>query len=180
MHKGRVRHGRHARHPEPKKFGAMAKQRIIVAAAVPLLLAAVAISSSAAPAPAPAVLFSPARFTLITPALVRLELRKPGSNAWDERPTISYPNGRPSTEQPTLYNKTISGDVITITTAALVLTYDRSASKDGNFTAAALSIALNDGGGSGASGTVWHPNDQVSARRPRFVKLVPRKMVPWS
>ena len=84
-----------------------------------------------------------ARFTVISDSLIRLELGTPhrtgdsGSGgarsdaagvavAWDERPTLSYPGGRPVSEAAHTIGYP-SRDVVTITTSHLLLRYDRSA-----------------------------------------------------
>ena len=111
--------------------------------------------------------FGPARFSVISDSLIRLELGTSPAGAaalaraaddgggfaavFDERPTLSYPGGRPAAQaKHTVAHP--SADVIRITTDELVLRYDRSAS-GGAFTNASLSITLL------ASGAVWRPGD---------------------
>ena len=100
--------------------------------------------------PTQPVVLGSARFSPISPSLIRLELGTAG--VWDTRPTLSYPGGRASV----LANHTVthpSADVVTITTGELILRYDQGAAPGGAFTNASLSITLRD------SGTVWHPGD---------------------
>ena len=97
------------------------------------------------------VIFGAARFSPISPSLIRLEFGT--EDVWDPRPTLSYPGGRATV----LANHTVtypSADTITVTTDELILRYNRSASSGGMFTNASLSIMLRRD-----PGTVWRPGD---------------------
>eukprot|EP01043_Picozoa_sp_COSAG02_P045979 COSAG02_NODE_4258_length_5577_cov_35.451625_4_plen_505_part_00 len=139
--------------------------------AVPLLLVAATLTQQGVAQ----TTLGPARFTVISDSLIRLELGTPttgvstasGSSggragagaageavAWDDRPTLSYPGGRPVSQAPHTVEHP-SPDVVTITTSYLLLRYDRSAAPGGAFTNASLSIALR-----GDSAAVWHPGMQ--------------------
>jgi hypothetical protein len=116
---------------------------------------------SAAAAAAAATTFGFGRFTVVSDSLIRLELGTDAAGValWDDRPTLSYPGGRPSAQAAHTVAHP-SADVLTIATSQLLLRYDRSASPGGAFTNASLSITLTaaDAGGSGA--TVWRPGLQ--------------------
>jgi hypothetical protein len=120
-----------------------------------MAVVASALHAIAAEAPS-GITFGPARFSVISDSLIRLELGSPRGAAaaaavFDERPTLSYPGGRQAAQaKHTVAHP--SADVIAITTDELVLRYDRSASK-GAFTNVSLSVTLS------ASGAVWHPGD---------------------
>ena len=100
---------------------------------------------------ADAVEFGPARFSIISPSLLRLELGS--GSVWDERPTLSYPGGRKRASAAVHHTVSHpSNSSLVLSTDELVLRYDRSVD-DGAFTARSLSITLT------ADGTVWHPGD---------------------
>jgi alpha-glucosidase (family GH31 glycosyl hydrolase) len=100
-----------------------------------------------------------ARFSVVSPSLIRLELGTPTAAAgatmtttWDDRPTLAYPGGR-STQTDVGYNVShLTADSVTITTDELVLHYDRSQSA-GAFTNTSLSITVKD------TGVLWRPGD---------------------
>jgi alpha-glucosidase len=75
---------------------------------------------------------------------------------WDERATLSFPNGRgDATAQSHHTVERPTADRVTITTAELVLEYDRSKEAAGSrtFSSAALAITLS------GTGNFWHPGD---------------------
>ena len=116
-----------------------------------LLLFCAAKSAAAAPSTWGAVTFGRARLSVISPALIRLELGTGTPANWDDRPTLSYPGGKQTTQAKHTITHP-SADVIAVTTAELVLRYDRSISA-GAFTNLSLSISLT------ATGAVWRPGD---------------------
>ena len=107
--------------------------------------------------------FGTARFTVISDSLIRLELGTAtgGSEGedtaveWDERPTLTYPGGRPVSQAPHAVAHP-SPDVLTINTSRLLLRYDRSAAAGGALTNASLSITLTGD----HAGAVWRPGMQ--------------------
>ena len=104
--------------------------------------------------------FPPARFTVISPSLIRMEhAADPANHAttWDERPTLSYPHGRAvaanASQSCTVTHP--SEDQVVVTTSEVVLRYNRSAVGDANatFMRGDLSVTLV------ATGVVWRPGD---------------------
>ena len=82
-----------------------------------LLIPVIFVTKAAVTAPTQPVILGSARFSPISPSLIRLELGTAG--VWDTRPTLSYPGGR----APVLANHTVtrpSSDVVIVTTDELV------------------------------------------------------------
>mmetsp|Transcript_20258 Transcript_20258/g.60496 ORF Transcript_20258/g.60496 Transcript_20258/m.60496 type:complete len:969 (-) Transcript_20258:543-3449(-) len=102
-----------------------------------------------------------ARFTVLSSALIRLELRRHGA-PFDDRPTLAMPGGGTVPNPPPRASVAHPAEgVITITTDALTLRYDASAEDSGDFSPTSLSIAV----ASDVAGTpplLWHPGDNAS------------------
>ena len=108
------------------------------------------------------VVLAPARFTILSASLIRLEHSAEAANpaVWDERATLSFPNGRGAAGDatPLFTVERPTADRVTIRTAELVLEYDRSKEAVGcrTFTSAALAITMSN------TGNFWHPGDSSS------------------
>ena len=111
---------------------------------VAALLAAEALASSAAPAPAPtpaAFVFGDARFSFVSPALVRMQLRSAGGGDFDLRPSLSMAlSAAPPRAPVDVAASFVGADTLVLATSALRLTYNRSAAAGGG------------GGGGGGGG----------------------------
>jgi hypothetical protein len=91
----------------------------------------------------------PARFTVVSPSLIRLEMGN-NNSVWDERPTLSYPNGWAARTGVDYAVTRPTPGSIAITTDELALEY---AEHPEGFTAASLCITVT------ATGTKWRPGD---------------------
>ena len=98
--------------------------------------------------PGAVVIFGKARFTVLTPQLIRLEWAENGK--FEDHASLVFLNRNLPVPQ---YSKALSADghALTITTQNLTLSYTPSA--EGSFTAEDLSISLSVDG----KQTVWHP-----------------------
>lgn len=98
-------------------------------------------------APEATIVFGRARFTILTPQLLRLEWVASGK--FEDRASFTFLNRRMPVVS---FHKVVQGDTLTIDTGALHLTYKRGA-KDEQFTADNLSITFQLNG----KDVPWHP-----------------------
>ena len=110
-----------------------------------LLLASFAAASSGAAfshaqAPPNVIDFGSARFSFLSPTLVRLQQLGSGG-AFDQRPSLSFPFSAATASPAFVANATTLGDLINITTAGVQVLYNRSAS-GGAFAPGSLSVTL--------------------------------------
>jgi alpha-glucosidase (family GH31 glycosyl hydrolase) len=96
--------------------------------------------------PKAVVLFGHARFTVLTPQLIRMEWAADGK--FEDHASLVFLNRNLPVVH---FSKTVSADSLTLTTDKLTLSYKPAG--DGSFTADDLSIALTVDG----KQTVWHP-----------------------
>ena len=101
--------------------------------------------------PKAVVLFGHARFTVLTPQLIRIEWAADGK--FEDHASLVFLNRNLPVPH---FTKTVSADSLTLTTDKLTLSYKPAG--DGSFTADDLSIALTVDG----KQTVWHP-DMIDA-----------------
>ena len=107
--------------------------------------------------PKAVVIFQHARFTVLTPQLIRMEWSP--DNHFEDRASIVFLNRRLPVPH---FQKTLSGDQqsLTIKTSALTLVYKPTSGDSGQFTANNLTINLSSGDNDNLS--VWRPGETDS------------------
>jgi hypothetical protein len=126
----------------------MAFNFVMRAVFLTLALLSLATADSPVPDPTSVVTLGPARFTVLAPEVIRMELtthRENGNPVWDDRATFSVVNRHVPVPA---FTQTLSADgrTLTLTTSALVLTHTLiNDPATQNFSAANLQVVLTWG-----------------------------------